>query len=148
VSVSSKQNAYIDRRLAVLAERVEDRLRGLRAEETELLRRREEASERLRALRSSIERTGEVVLEDRDAVETKADRSQYRSLEAVVAQLRSQRDRAWDAIDEAEARLDEIEAARRTLEKRGINGILAIVEERRAGVSPALRNYLAKLLEM
>lgn len=148
VSVSSKQNAYIDRRLAVLAERVEDRLRGLRAEETELLRRREEASERLRALRSSIERTGEVVLEDRDAVETKADRSQYRSLEAVVAQLRSQRDRAWDAIDEAEARLDEIEAARRTLEKRGMNGILAIVEERRAGVSPALRNYLAKLLEM
>ena len=68
--------------------------------------------------------------------------------EAVVAQLRSQRDRAWDAIDEAEARLDEIEAARRTLEKRGMTGILAIVEERRAGVSPALRNYLAKLLEM
>ena len=148
VSVSSKQNAYIDRRLAVLAERVEDRLSALQEEERELLRRREEASERLRALRSSIELTGEVVLEDRDAVETKADRSQYRSLEAVVAQLRSQRDRAWDAIDETEARLEEIEAARRTLEKRGMAGMLAIVEERRAGVSPALRSYLAKLLEL
>jgi len=135
---------YVSRRLAGLHERVSERIGVLQDEESELLDQREEATARLRQIRSQIERTGEVVADDATAIETRGDRTQYRTLEAKVAELRARRDRVWDSIDEAEARLDEIDSAQRTLKRRGLAGLRGIV--RRKAVSRSLITYLEKLL--
>ena len=47
-------------------------------------------------------------------------------------------------MDEAEVRLEEIDAARRTLKRRGLPALRAIVERR--AVSQSLRSYLEKMV--
>ena len=135
---------YVEGRLTTLYERVNERVEALREEDNELYERRQAASSRLRALRTQIESSGEWVVEDENAVASRAPRTQFRSLHALCEQLRTRRMGVWDALDEAESRLDEILAAKRTLARRGVSGLDDLIQRR--SVSQSLRTYLEKLL--
>ena len=75
---------------------------------------------------------------------TKGSRTRLRSLEGLVADLREERAAVYEQIDEAESRLDELRAARRTLAKRGVRGLRELAERR--AVSKSLRRYLDRVL--
>ena len=135
---------YIDRRLAVLSERVSERLRSLGDEEDELTARRQEAAKKMRQVRAQLDSSGEVTISDEAAVESRGQRNQYASLVKLYEQLRARRTGVWEAMDEAEVRIEEIEAVRRTLRRRGIGGLQSVLE--RSAVSQSLRTYLQKLI--
>ena len=67
-----------------------------------------------------------------------------RELRARCSELRDQRASAWAASDDAEARLDEVQAARRILRRQGLGGLRRLVEE--GEVSRSLRDYLGRML--
>ena len=75
---------------------------------------------------------------------TKGSRTRLRSLEGLVSSLREERLAVYEQIDEAEGRLDELRAARRTLARRGVRGLRELAERR--VVSKSLRRYLDRLL--
>ena len=98
----------------------------------------------MRQVRAQLDSSGEVTVSDEAAVESRGQRTQYASLVKLYEQLRARRAGVWEAIDEAELRIEEIEATRRTLQRRGIGGLQALVE--RSAVSQSLRTYLQKLI--
>ena len=141
---AGSRTAFVTKKLSRLEQRVEERLAQLEEEDQELEERRAAARAELRKLRAHIDESGEIAIPDDVAVETRGPRQRSQNLMALCEELYSQRLGVWAALDEAEARLEEISSARRMLARRGLLGLRRLVETR--AVSRNLRTFLQRLL--
>ncbi len=144
---------YVEERLEALQLRVEGRVSELSAEAAELGARRAAAVKELREVIDEVEAAGEdtaLLLQGKESgdspmpAELRGRATRLKSLRRLTSELRERRLGVWDALDEAEGRLFEIEGARRTLERAGLPGLRRMVDDR--GVTRALRTYLQRLL--